>query len=361
MKKSSVVCALLSLVIGGVAAHRAHAQSSVTLYGFLDVALVHESGGAAGSINKVSSGVSTGSRLGLKGKEDLGDGLAAVFLLESGFQVDSGAMGQGNLLFGRQAYAGVQSHAGTVTVGRQYTPQYLAVAALDPFGSGYAGDSKNLMVPTGNGSGRMDNTIKYATPTLRGITGELVYAPGEVSGDSSSGRQSGAALAYAGGPLRVRLAYHNRNNDTALVNNLGIARNTLLGATYDWEVVKLHAAYGWNKGLNSSWLRTTNNPYGNAVAPAASLDSRDLLLGLTVPRGPHSLLVSYIYKDDRAALEQDASQLALGYRYGLSKRTELYTVYSHISNRRGAAYTVSSAIESGSGNSAVNFGIGHYF
>lgn len=359
MKKSPVVHALAIALCG--AAGAVHAQSSVTVYGFLDVALVHESGGAAGAINKVSSGVSTGSRLGFKGKEDLGNGMAAVFLLESGFQVDTGTMGQGNLLFGRQAYAGLQSHAGTVTIGRQYTPQYIAVAALDPFGSGYAGDSKNLMVPTGNGSGRMDNTIKYATPALRGVTGELVYAPGEVAGDDSSGRQFGAGLAYAGGPLKVRLAYHNRNNDTALVNNLGIAKNTLLGATYDWEAVKLHLAYGWNKGFNSSWLRTAGNPYGYAVAPAASVDSRDLLLGLTVPRGPHSLLVSYIYKDDRAANDQDAAQLALGYRYALSKRTELYGVYAHIKNRRGAGYTVSSAIESGSGNSAFNLGIGHYF
>jgi predicted porin len=138
--------------------------SSVNVYGLVDVALVRETGGSAGDVTKITSGVGAGSRLGFKGREDLGGGLAAVFLLESGFQADTGALGQGGLLFGRQAYAGLQGGFGTLTAGRQYTPQYLTVVMADPFGSGYAGDTKNLMAPTGNSASRMDNSLKYVSP-----------------------------------------------------------------------------------------------------------------------------------------------------------------------------------------------------
>ena len=168
---------MLALMLGALAGAAA-AQSNVTVYGIVDMALVRESGGAA-TTTKLTSGVESGSRLGFKGSEDLGDGLSAIFLLENGFQADTGAMGQGGLLFGRQAYVGLQSKtAGTLTLGRQYTPQYLAVAAVDPFGSGTAGDTKNLMASTGNSASRMDNAVKYTSPVVGGVTAELIYGAG---------------------------------------------------------------------------------------------------------------------------------------------------------------------------------------
>jgi len=357
MKTSFLLLAILSAFSA-----TASAQSNVSIYGIVDVALVRETGAAAGSATKITSGVGAGSRLGFKGSEDLGGGTSAIFLLENGFQADTGAMGQGGLLFGRQIYVGLQSVSlGTLTLGRQYTPQYLTVAGVDPFGSGYAGDTKNLMPATGNSASRMDNAIKYVSPSLQGVTGELAYAPGEVSGDNSAGRQIGAALAYAGGPLKLRLGYHNRNNDTAALKNLSSAKNTVLAAVYDAGVVKLHAAYATNKGLNSSPLRNAANPFGYAVAPVASVDSRDLLLGVTVPLGVHTVMASYIRKDDRTRLDQSANQLAVGYRYALSKRTELYGAYARIDNKNGAGYTVGSAIEGGTGDGALNLGIRHAF
>lgn len=214
MKKTILALAACSALAGTAAA-----QSSVSVYGLLDLAAVRESGGAAGAVTKLSSGVSAGSRIGFKGSEDLGGGLSALFLIENGFQADTGAAGQGGLLFGRQAYVGLQGSFGSVTVGRQYTPQYQTVAGADPFGSGSAGDSKNLMPASGIGS-RTDNTVKYASPTVRGVSGELAYAPGEVAGSSAAGRQIGAALTYSSGALRARLGYHYRNNDTATVKNL---------------------------------------------------------------------------------------------------------------------------------------------
>jgi len=356
MKKIFWAGALSAVCMDAVAA-----DSTVNVYGLVDVAIVRETGGSAGDFTKITSGVGAGSRLGFKGREELGNGLAAIFLLESGFQADTGALGQGGLLFGRQAYVGLQGGFGALTAGRQYTPQYLTVVMADPFASGYAGDTKNLIAATGNSASRMDNSLKYVSPAVGGVSAELVYGAGEVAGDSAAGRQFGGALDYNAGPLRVRLGYHNRNNDTATVRNTSNAKNTMLAAVYDFGVVKAHAAYGVNKGLNSSLLRNTANPYGLPGTPVASTDSRDMLLGATIPSGPHTWMVSWIHKDDRGALDQDASQYALGYRYALSRRTELYGAIAHIVNRHGASYTVGSAIEGGTGNGAVDVGIRHAF
>jgi len=358
MKHKVLAAAAFAAV--GIQAAPVQAQSSVTIYGLIDTGIVVESGGAAGHVTKLTSGISGGSRIGFKGTEDLGGGMSALFLLETGFQNDTGALGQGGLLFGRQSYVGLGGNFGTVTAGRQYTPQYLVLSAVDPFGTGYAGDAANLMPNTGNGASRMDNTIKYASPNFGGVTGELAYGFGETAGSTKAASQIGAAVGYANGPLNVRLGFHGRNNDT-VTTQTGSGRSTLLGATYNFGPVKLHAAYGINKGLNSSPLRNTVNPYGTTPI-VASTDSADILVGVTVPFGvQHTFLASYIRKNDKTALNQDADQFALGYRYALSKRTDLYAMYAHIKNKNGAPYTVGSSIEAGSGNSAWNMGIRHTF
>jgi predicted porin len=338
-----------------------NAQSAVTAYGLIDMAVVRESGGSAGSVTKLTSGVSVGSRLGFKGTEDLGNGLSAVFVLENGFQGDTGTIGEGGLLFGRLAYVGLHGSFGSVLIGRQYTPQYTVVAFADPFGSGYVADSKNMVATSGNAFSRMDNTVKYLSPTVAGLTMELAAAPGEVSGDSASGRQVSGSIAYAAGPLQIRVGYHDRNNDTATPTNAKSARNAVVAAVYDFKVIKAYALYGVNRGFNSSVLRNTANPFGQATAPVASTDSRDTLVGLTVPLGPHTLLASYIQKDDRTTFNQDANQIAIGYRYTVSKRTSVYAVHARIENKNGAGYTSGNASESGTGNRGTSVGISHSF
>ncbi|MDR6584927.1 porin [Herbaspirillum sp. BH-1] len=348
------------MAAAGIYALPASAQSSVTIYGLIDTGYVIETGGAAGKVNKLTSGISGGSRIGFKGTEDLGGGMSAVFLLESGFQNDTGALGQGGLLFGRQSYVGLNGGMGSVLVGRQYTPQYMTLAMVDPFGTGYAGDAANLMPNTGNSSSRMDNTVKYISPKVAGFTGELAYGFGETAGSTKAASQIGAAVQYSNGPLNVRLGFHGRNNDTTTAETSS-GRSTLLGAVYDFGVLKLHGAYGINKGVNSSPLRSAVNSYGTGPV-FASTDSADMLIGVTVPFGvQHTVLASYIHKNDKTARNQDANQVALGYRYSMSKRTDLYAMYAHISNKNGAPYTVGSSIETGSGNSAWNFGIRHTF
>lgn len=358
MHKKHLAAAALTLL-----APCAWAQSNVTVYGLVDAGLSFEGGNKDGSITKVTGGIESGSRLGFKGTEDLGSGNTALFVLESGIQADTGASGQGGVLFGRQAFVGIgNSKLGTLTFGRQYAPHYLAAVFADPFSSGTSADEKNLINAVSNG-GRMDNSVKYATAVVQGLSAELAYAAGEIAGHPSAARSLGVGLAYAAGPLAVRLAYHDKSNDTA-TTSLASARNTLLAANYTFKVAKLYLAYGVNKGPLSSTLRNATNPYGYPVAPVATSvtrDSTDSLVGLSVPLGPHTLLASWIHKDDKETPNQDANQFGLGYRYNLSRRTDVYAVYARMLNKHGASYTLGNASDGGSGNRAVNLGMRHSF
>ena len=358
MKKTLAAAAALAALTPA-----AWAQSNVSIYGVVDAGLSFEAGNKDGSVTKVTGGAASGSRLGFRGTEDLGGGTSAMFLLESGIQADTGVSGQGGVLFGRQAFVGLgNKKLGTVTFGRQYAPHYLVAVFVDPFVSGTAADEKNLINAVSNG-GRMDNSVKYAMPEWQGFSGELAYAAGEVAGDDSANRSLGFSLGYYRGPLAVRLAWHDHSNDTATVR-LASARNSLLAATYDFKVAKVYLAYGVNKGPLSSTLRNANNPYGYAVAPTSAnitRDSTDALVGLSMPIGAHTLLASWIHKDDKEARNQDADQAAVGYRYNLSRRTDFYTVYARMLNKRGASYTLGNAADGGSGDRAINVGIRHRF
>jgi predicted porin len=284
--------------------------------------------------------------------------------MEAGINADTGTSGQGGILFGRQIYAGLKSATyGSVTLGRQYSPEYNVTVFADPFGSGFTGDSKNILEAPPDTSSRVNNSVKYASPVISGFRGELLYGAGEMAGTARGGRQLGASLAYAAGPFEAQIGYHNRNNDK-VTTQTSPTRNTILAATYNLVVAKLYLAYAINQGFMSSPLRNTGNPYGYAVAPtngSVSQDSTDVLAGVSVPYGRHTFLVSYIRKNDNTALNQDATQYAIGYLYSLSKRTNLYSSYGLISNKNGASYTVGNATDGGSGNRALAVGFRHTF
>ena len=359
MKKTLTAIAILGAFSGF-----AQAQSSVTIYGIVDAGIVRESGGVNGSATNISSGVGSASRIGFRGTEDLGNGVSALFLLETGYRLDTGASDVAGSIFNRQAYVGLKGAAGTLTLGRQYTPYYNAVSQVaDPFNAGYAGSAKNLL-PTAGVNTRTSNAVVYASPVVNGFSGELSYSLAEQGGNSIAGRQIGAALSFGAGKLNARLAHNHRNNDLAVgsvVQDRQIGRNTLLAANYDFGVAKAYAAYGVNEGLNSSPLANTSNPFGRAVTPVASLDSRDMLIGVQVPFGANALIASFIRKDDRTAFNQDADQWAVGLTRSLSKRTSLYTSYGKMKNKNGASYTVGNNSDVGSGDTAYNAGIRHTF
>jgi predicted porin len=358
---------LIAVAVLGAYSGCAVAQSNVTIYGLVDAGIVSERGGANGSVTKVSSGVSAASRLGFRGTEDLGGGLSASFVLESGPRIDTGELDVPDTIFNRQAYVGLKSGIGALTLGRQYTPYFLTVSTVaDPFTAGYAGTALNLFPAVGNNR-RTSNTVQYTSPKMSGFSGELAYSMGEQAVSNSAGRQFGAAFAYSKGPLNARLAYNNKNNDTAADATQSIARNTLLAANYNFGMVKGFLAYGVDKGKNSAVLPTTKtnpNPFGVVAPqtkPVASIDSRDLLVGVALPFGASAVLASYIRKDDRTGLNQDASQWGLGYTFALSKRTSLYGSYAKIENDNGAAYTVGNNSEVGTGDQAFNLGVRHTF
>jgi len=340
------------------------AQTAVTIYGIVDAGFVREMGGVTNA-TKISSGVGSVSRLGFRGTEDLGGGMSALFVLETGYKTDTGEVDTAGSIFNRQAFVGLKSNAGTVTLGRQYTPYYTTVSAYaDPFAAGLSGSAKNLL-PTAGVNTRTSNTVMYVSPKISDLTAELAYAAGEQSGSNSAGRQLGAALTYAAGPLNARLAYNNRNSDVvAAAGTTGVSRdigtNTLLAANYDFGIVKAYAAYGVDKGFNSAVLPNSSNPFGGA-RPTNSTNSTDILLGAAVPLGQSTILASIINKNDKTGFDQDATQYAVGYTYAMSKRTTLYTSYGKIKNRRSAGYTVGNATDVGSGDSAYNAGIRHTF
>lgn len=358
MKKTLTAIAIL-----GAFSSLAQAQSSVAVYGIVDAGIVREQGGVNGSATNISSGIGSASRLGFRGTEDLGNGVSALFVLEAGYRLDTGASDVSGSIFNRQAYVGLKSDAGSLTLGRQYTPYYNAVSQVaDPFGAGYAGSAKNLM-PTAGVNTRTSNAIVYASPVVNGFSGELSYSLAEQGGNSIAGRQIGAALSFGAGKLNARLAHNHRNNDVAGlagVTDRQIGRNTLLAANYNFGVAKAYAAYGINEGLNSAPLANNSNPFGG-VAPVASTDSRDMLIGVQLPFGANALMASFIRKDDRTAFNQDADQWAVGLTRSLSKRTSLYASYGKIKNENGAGYTVGNNSDAGSGDTAYNAGIRHTF
>ena len=331
--KTRRIATAVALTLAGIS--QAQAQATVTIYGIADAGLVRESGGPGGNVTALGGGVASGSRLGFRGKENLGGGLSADFLLENGFNADTGSLGQGGLLFGRQMYVGLSGNMGAVRMGRQYSPYYLALRDIaDPFGAGLAGRAGNIMAT----NTRVNNMINYVSPKFGGFFADIAYGLGEVVGDSEKSRALGAAIGYEQGPAKIKLAHHQLNNATATDRT----KNTLLAARYKFSLAEGSIAYAINKGSGAA-------------------DSRDVILGVSVPFGTSRVLASYIRHDDKTGPNRDASQWSVGYFYGLSKRTDLYLAFARIKNDNGAEFKVGNATDTGSGNKAFNLGVRHTF
>ncbi len=317
MKKTIFALAALGAFAGA-----ASAQTNVTIYGIADVGIQRVDTSTTEARWGLDSGIQSGSRLGFKGSESLGGGLAAIFTLENGFNIDSGALGQGGLLFGRQAWVGLSGGFGAVKFGRQLTPIFTALDSIDPFGTGLTGDASGIAIggTTAAAPGfrpygvRMNNTINYSAPAIGGFNAQIAYGLGEVAGSTSAASQLGASIGYANGPINAVFAYHDANNAAGT----GDSRTAMLGATYDFRVVKAHAAFAVNRDELGA-TRTGN--------------SRNAMLGVSAPIGAGTVLASYTRHDDRlGAGTADADYWGVGYTHNLSKRTNLYTSYSRLKN-----------------------------
>jgi len=317
MKKSLLALAVLSAVAGA-----ASAQTNVTIYGIVDAAInrfdtneqsaqwvMSDGNGATFDANK------NGSRLGFKGTEDLGGGLSALFVLENGFNVDTGAM-RTDGIFSRQAFVGLKGGFGTVKFGRQYTPMFIALDTIDPFNTGFAGNMAYVFNPSGL---RTSNTINFSMAAA-GLNAEIAYTLGEQATGNSDARQIGLGLGYANGPINVQFAYHNANENPS---SNGDTKTMLLGGTFDLGVAKLHAGFQTDK---TDLVGTVNDT-----------KDRNVMLGVSAPVGAGNVMASWNRGDNRlAASNADVTdQYAIGYVHNLSKRTNVYTSFGYSKEEGG--------------------------
>ncbi|MGY6255939.1 porin [Paraburkholderia caledonica] len=213
MKKTLMVAALT-----GVFATAAHAQSSVTLYGLIDAGITYTNNQHGHSNWQQTSGSVNGSRWGLRGAEDLGGGLKAIFTLENGFGINDGSLKQGGREFGRQAFVGLSStQFGAVTLGRQYDSMVDYVGPLALTGTQYGGtqfahpfDNDNL-----NNSFRINNSVKYTSANYGGFKFGGLYGFSNQADGFANNRAYSAGASYNWGGLNVGAAYLQLNSNGA--------------------------------------------------------------------------------------------------------------------------------------------------
>jgi predicted porin len=206
---------LIAAGIMGAFAMSAHAQSSVTLYGTLDAGMVYSNNEGGHSNWQQASGSVSNTYFGLRGNEDLGGGLHAIFTLESGFNLNSGQFSQTESLFNRQAYVGLQSEQyGTVTLGRQYDSMVDYLAPLSEAGGGYGNnlaahpfDNDNL-----DNTFSVQNSVKYQSANYGGFKFGGLYGFSNDAGQFSNNRAWSAGASYNNGPLSVAASYLQLNN-----------------------------------------------------------------------------------------------------------------------------------------------------
>jgi predicted porin len=348
---------LLGLGLFGAFAGVASAQTSVTVYGVADAGIEYSKNlTGADNLWRLQSGQQSGSRLGFRGTENLGGGMSAIFTLESGVNIDNGQLAQNGGLFGRQAWVGLNGGFGAIKMGRQQTPLYFAVNEIDPFKIGLAGNAQRAL---GYGLYNVDpllrtnNTINYSTPNFGGFSANASWGFGEVAGSTSTGRQLDAGLAYANGPIRAHLAYHDSNDFAfpvttpaggfaALGAGVSDLRTVFLGGTYDFGVATAHLAFADTKSETA----------------ALDVKIRNYLIGASAKVGTGLVMASWNRNDVRDISEGVSNQYAIGYSYPLSKRTNLYTSFAITKNDDAVRLN---AFANGETGRIVNVGMRHVF
>jgi GBP family porin len=343
---------LLGLIATGALAGAASAQSSVTLYGIVDIGLQwNEQGVNVGSSSApsykqedvwgINSGYQSGSRFGLRGSEVLGNGLSAVFTLEGGFDADRGTSGQSNRLFGREAWGGLRAGLGTLALGRIATPSSTTGSfnlwTVDPFEGtwGLAGIQNTFIA---SNSTRWDNSVIWASPTWAGFRFAAQYTFSN-DGQETAPQGTNTSGYSIGGSWKWSFLYLAATYDVYQFADAGGSRAGAanpdekllqLGAVLDFKFLKLHGA--WADQTNVGTIQTANFPgWPVSVAP---YDNRAWMLGVTAPLFGGNVRASYQYSDgDRVdtvtyRFEPDYSVWAIGFDYPFSRRTDVYVGYA---------------------------------
>ena len=323
MNRNKILMASAAIV--GTLPFAAQAQSSVSVYGILDVSVesMRFNSTPTHPSTHLTALTSDTSRLGFRGSEDLGDGLRAYFKLETGFQVDNGTQTSATAFWNRESYVGLgDGKLGSVQLGSQFTPGLWMSLKVDPFYRFGLGGQYTLLQGARGYQNRYDNTVQYITPNLGGVTGRLLVSAGE---GAAPGASYSGNLEYAQGPLFVAAVLDQVKATAASVGLKGVpvtSRTLSLAAMYAFKAVKLH---GWYQTNRIDALTNVNG----------------YMLGATVPVGTNGeIRTSYAH---RSANNADASLVAVGYAYLASKRTHLYATVGRLTNKGTAAFRMGPA------------------
>ncbi|CAE6881389.1 porin [Paraburkholderia domus] len=355
--------------IAGTLACTAHAQNSITLYGVIDAGLTYTNssqtavtgkrpvGGSQFALSDGSATGAGGSRWGIRGVEDLGNGLAALFTLENAFTINNGAFGTGGAEFGRQAFVGLSGTFGSLTLGRQYDTYTDFVQPLTATGqwAGYMGAEPDDVDSLSNTS-RINNAIKFRTPTYRGMAAGLLYSLGGVAGSLTQNQLFSIGAGYSQGPLSVAVGYLSArdpnvslygttpNKGSTALNSIGSfgsptsAESSPVDAGYASAKTTQIAGAGIDYAFNPVTvgfvvtntrfynLGSTSGPDPLGYTGTASFLNFELSVKSQIT--PALLLGSAFHYTDRNSVDGDGGakylQLDLGAFYSLSKRTSLY-------------------------------------
>ncbi|HEY4297359.1 MAG TPA: porin [Paraburkholderia sp.] len=349
MNRKLIVAGTLS-----VFAAAAHAQSSVTLYGLIDTGIVYTNNQGGSSAWQMQSSMLSNEVWGVKGSEDLGGNLHAVFRLENGFNIQNGKTTYAGSMFGRQAYVGLQSDTyGTLTLGRQYDA---VVDMLGPIALANNGDGNNLAAhPFDNDnvddSFYINNSVKYASPTYRGLQAEALYGFSNAGGFSDN-RAYSLGVTYGNGPLTLAAAYLQLNNGAlsntgAISNNdfvsFPAARQRVMGVGGNYAFGPATVGLLWTHSL----FDDTQPGANSAIAqPFDSLRFNNYEVNVHYALTPAVTLAgAYTFTQGSFSAATGSGdpkwhQVTLLADYALSKRTDLYAegVYQHAYGASGSAF-----------------------
>ena len=361
MKKTLIALAALA------ATGAAMAQSSVTIYGVVDVGYtsVNNSGTGTDNTGLTSSNMTT-NRLGFRGTEDLGGGLKAKFQVETSLAADAPAA---STIGDRGAWVGIEGGFGEVRLGREYTMSFWSGFLFSPFGTGGVGNGYGFIMRsnTHGATGQTNqiwnnNAITYSSPRISGFQAHAQYALDEVAAvGNDAGKSTGLRLNYTQGPLMAELAYSTTDGGATVAATplLGLTtsakhKSVVGGVSYNFGVARVMANFGQEKAS----VQAT----GAAIAKVSNFE-----IGAVAPVGPGRFRVSYNRtKVDVAALAVDpqVSKFAVGYIYDLSKRTALYATVASQKNKNGAAFALTGPATTAAANgrsTGYNIGISHTF
>jgi GBP family porin len=383
MKKTLLAASLL-----GAFAVSAQAQSSVTLYGTLDAGLVFSNNQLGHSNFQQGSGSVSNTLFGVRGNEDLGGGLHAIFTLESGFNLNNGAFKENGTMFNRQAYVGLKSDQyGQITLGRQYDSMVDYLAPISAAGYGYGNnlaahpfDNDNL-----DGTFSVKNSVKYTSANYNGIQFGGLYGFSNAAGQFSNNRAWSAGASYQNGPLNVAASYLQLNNSGS--NNTGgavsfgngdaniaaaLQRTYGAGANYTYGPATVGFVYTHTQLDNVQGINVGGTVIGGIGGTNLHMDNYELN-GRYALTPALSLAAAYTFTDGKVTGSNGTGDpkwqtASLQGDYALSKRTDVYLegVYQHASGQLGSLGANVAAINTLSPSStanqtAVTIGMRHRF